>query len=44
VEVLADYLLALQYGLAVMARNRTKREILDKVIEFAVADFSPRDS
>lgn len=44
VEVLADYLLALQYGLAVMARNRTKRENLDKVIEFAVADFQRRDS
>jgi AcrR family transcriptional regulator len=38
-EVLADYLLTLQYGLAVMARNRAKLEILDNVIEFAVAEF-----
>ena len=38
-EVLADYLLTLQYGLAVMARNRAKLETLDNVIEFAVAEF-----
>jgi AcrR family transcriptional regulator len=38
-EVLADYLLTLQYGLAVMARHRAKREALDAVIEYAVANF-----
>jgi AcrR family transcriptional regulator len=39
VEVLADYLLALQFGLAVMARDNAKRENLDKVIDLAVANF-----
>jgi AcrR family transcriptional regulator len=38
-EVLADYLLTLQYGLAVMGRNRVKSEDLDAVIEYAVANF-----
>jgi AcrR family transcriptional regulator len=38
-EVLADYLMTLQYGLAVMARNKAKRETLDAVIEYAVAKF-----
>jgi AcrR family transcriptional regulator len=38
-EVLADYLLTLQYGLAVMARDRAKRKALDAVIDYAVAKF-----
>jgi AcrR family transcriptional regulator len=38
-EALADYLLTLQYGLAVMARKGAKREDLDAVIECAVANF-----
>lgn len=38
-EVLASYLLTLQYGLAVMARNGTKRNILDKVIEHSISIF-----
>ena len=38
-EVLADYLLTLQYGLAVMARNKVKRETLESIIEYAVAEF-----
>ncbi len=38
-EVRADYLLALQFGLAVMARGNPKREILDNVIDFAVTTF-----
>ena len=38
-EVLADYLLTLQYGLAVMARNKAKRGALDGVIEYAVSTF-----
>lgn len=38
-EVLADYLLTLQYGLAVMGRNRVKSKDLDAVIEYAVANF-----
>jgi AcrR family transcriptional regulator len=38
-EALADYLLTLQYGLAVLARNRAKREALEAVIECAVANF-----
>ena len=38
-EVLADYLLTLQYGLAVMARNKAKRKLLEGVIEHAVAKF-----
>ena len=38
-EALADYLLTLQYGLAVMARKRAKREALDAVIECAVTNF-----
>jgi hypothetical protein len=37
--VLADYLLALQYGLPVMARDGTKREVLDDAVNFAVASF-----
>ena len=36
-EDLADYLLALQYGLGVMARNGTDLETLDRVIECAVS-------
>jgi hypothetical protein len=31
--------LALQFGLAVMARQGTKREALDQVIELAVGNF-----
>ena len=38
-EVLADYLLTLQYGLAVMARNRAKPKVLEDVIEYAVSKF-----
>lgn len=38
-EVLADYLLTIQYGLAVMARTNAKLESLEKVIEHAVSDF-----
>jgi AcrR family transcriptional regulator len=38
-EVLADYLLTLQYGLAVMGRNRVRSEHLEAVIEYAVANF-----
>jgi len=38
-EVLANYFLTLQYGLAVMARNGTKRSTLDKVIEHSVSIF-----
>ena len=33
---LANYMLAMQYGLGVMARNGAKRETLDRVIEYAV--------
>ena len=35
-EDLANYMLAMQYGLGVMARNGAKRETLDRVIECAV--------
>ena len=35
-EDLANYMLAMQYGLGVMARNGAKRETLDRVIEYAV--------
>ena len=38
-EVWANYLLTLQYGLAVMARNRADREQLEGIIEHAVATF-----
>lgn len=38
-ESLADYLLTLQYGLAVMARNGTEADNLEKVIDHAVASF-----
>lgn len=38
-EVLADYLLSLQFGLAVMARNGTKRDRLKKVINYALSSF-----
>lgn len=38
-DVLASYLLTLQYGLAVMARNGAKRSVLDKVIDHAIAIF-----
>jgi AcrR family transcriptional regulator len=38
-EVLADYILTLQYGLAVMARNGANRKVLDQVIEYAVSKF-----
>jgi AcrR family transcriptional regulator len=38
-DVLADYILTLQYGLAVMARNGANRKILDDVIEYAVSKF-----
>ena len=37
-EDLAGYLLALQYGLGVMARNGTDLETLDRVIECAVSN------
>jgi AcrR family transcriptional regulator len=42
-DVLADYLLTLQYGLAVMARNRAKRKVLCDVIEFAVPKLQCQD-
>ena len=38
-ETLADYLLALQFGLAVMARNGIKRPRLEKMINHAVINF-----
>jgi hypothetical protein len=38
-EALADYLLTLQFGLAVMARNGTKRTRLEKMIDHAVMHF-----
>ena len=38
-QVLADYLLTLQYGLAVMARNGVKQKALDDVIEYAVSNY-----
>ena len=38
-EILADYLLALQFGLAVMARNGIKRDRLKKVISHALSSF-----
>jgi len=38
-EVLADYLLTLQFGLAVMARNGIKRDRLRQVISHAVSGF-----
>ena len=38
-DVLADYILTLQYGLAVMARNGANRKVLDDVIEYAVSKF-----
>ncbi|KPJ94747.1 MAG: TetR family transcriptional regulator [Gammaproteobacteria bacterium SG8_11] len=38
-EVLADYLLTLQFGLAVMARNGIRRDRLEQVISHAVSNF-----
>ncbi len=38
-EVLADYLLALQFGLAVLARNGAKRDRLKLVIDHALSSF-----
>ena len=38
-DVLADYILTLQYGLAVMARNRAKPKVFEDVIEYAVSKF-----
>lgn len=38
-ELLADYLMTLQYGLAVLARNGASLETLDAVIEYASASF-----
>ncbi|KPJ92083.1 MAG: TetR family transcriptional regulator [Gammaproteobacteria bacterium SG8_15] len=38
-EVFADYLLTLQFGLAVMARNGIKRDRLNLVIGHAVSSF-----
>jgi len=38
-DVLASYLLTLQYGLAVMARNGTKKNVLDKVIDHSISIF-----
>jgi len=38
-DVLASYLLTLQYGLAVMVRNGTKRGVLDKVIDHSISIF-----
>ena len=38
-EVLADYLLTLQFGLAVMARDGIKKERLDQVIRHAAETF-----
>lgn len=38
-EVLASYILALQYGLAVMARNGAKRNVLDKAIDLSISIF-----
>ena len=38
-EVLADYLLTIQFGLAVMARNGIRRNRLEQVINHAVSSF-----
>jgi AcrR family transcriptional regulator len=38
-EVLADYLLGLQFGLAVMARNGIKRARLERMIDHAAMHF-----
>jgi len=38
-DVLASYLLTLQYGLAVMARNGAKRNELDQVIDHSISVF-----
>lgn len=38
-DVLADYLLALQFGLAVMARNGIKRTRLEQMIDHAAKHF-----
>ena len=38
-EVLADYLLTLQFGLAVMARNGIRQDRLKQVISHAVSSF-----
>jgi AcrR family transcriptional regulator len=38
-DVLADYLLALQFGLAVMARNGIQRTRLEKMIDHAAMHF-----
>lgn len=38
-EVLADYILVMQYGLAVMARSGAHKKVLDHVIEYAISEF-----
>lgn len=38
-ETLADYLLTLQFGMAVMARNGIKRDRLKQIISYAVSSF-----
>ena len=38
-EVLADYLLTLQFGLAVMARDGIEKERIDSVISYAAENF-----
>jgi len=38
-EVLANTLLTLQFGLAVMARNGIKRNVLDKIIDHSISIF-----
>jgi hypothetical protein len=38
-EVLADYLLTLQFGLALMARDGIEKERLDRVIRHAAETF-----
>lgn len=38
-HVLASYLLTLQYGLAVMARNGSTKSVLDKVIDHSILIF-----
>lgn len=38
-EVLADFLLAMQFGLAVMARNEIKQDRLEQVINHSLSNF-----
>ncbi|MFC3851534.1 TetR/AcrR family transcriptional regulator [Salinispirillum marinum] len=38
-EVLSDYLLTIQFGLAVMARNGTEQSRLEQVIDYCVSNF-----